>query len=152
MVQHCQPRSLQCIYVCTGRCFLPAAAAGSRWRRSREAAEESSCGDGWDGMAQLCHLAGALLQNRLFLRLPLLCSQWKVIGINVPSKHSMDAHTAYIFFFFNLTILLQCFVLVLQVCEAPFCLPCPSKVNTCGDVLLLPRPFLIPRELTELPL
>lgn len=144
MVQHCQPHSLQRIYLCTVRCFLPAAAASSRWLRSGEAAEESSWGDGWDGTAQLCHLAGALLQNRLFLHFPLLCLQWKVIRINVSSKHSMDDHTASFFlFFFNLTILLQCFVLVL---------PCPSKVNTSGDVLLLPRPFLIPRELTELPL
>lgn len=69
--------------------------AASDWELER-LPEESGSGD---GMAQLCHLAGALLQNRLFFHFPLLCSQLKVIGTNVPSKHSVDAHTAYLFFF-----------------------------------------------------
>lgn len=33
-----------------------------------------------DRTAELCHLTGALLQNRLFLHFPLLCVQLKVIG------------------------------------------------------------------------
>lgn len=55
--------------------------------------------------------------------------------------------------FFYLTVVLQCFALVLEICETVFCLPCPSKVNTYGGMLLLlPRPFLMLWELTELPL
>lgn len=38
--------------------------------------------EGTGGTAQLCHLAGALLQNRLFLRSALLYSQLKVTRTN----------------------------------------------------------------------
>ena len=148
MVQRSRPRGLQVTYVCTVWGFFPAVAVGSR--RVERLLEESSSGA---RAAQLRHLAGALLQNRLFFHFPLLCSQLKVTGTNVPSEHSVDAHPAHLFFFF-LIWLFYCSVSPWFLRSVTlFSLLRPSKVNTSGDMLPLSlRPFLIFRELTEVPL
>lgn len=107
---------------------------------------------GWDSSAVSPCRCAPSEQAVLTLPFALLAMESHQDKCTFKAQHGCPYCIFFFFFFFNLTILLQCFVLVLQVCKAPFCLPCPSKVNTSGDVLLLPRPFLIPRELTELPL
>lgn len=81
--------------------------------------------EGTGRRAQLCHLAGALLQNRLFLHSALLCStrSWKLPG----SIKTQGGCSNCIHLLFYLNIFLQCFALDLEVCEIVFCLPHPSN-------------------------
>lgn len=110
-VPHSQPQSDVCACSAVSLPSSETAATGWGWEE-----------EGTGRTAQLCHLAGALLQNRLFLH---CCALLTAQLLGPIKKH--HGCSDCIFLLFYLTIFLQCFALDLEACEIVFCLLHPSN-------------------------
>lgn len=127
-------------------CVQCSVTSQQRWQQPQtEDWEEEGIGR----RAQLCHLAGALLQNRLFLHSALLYAQLKVTRINQNTGWMFKLHPSPFLsdhfppvFCIGFGGMWDCLLLA------------PSfKLNTYDDMLLLvSRPFLTLWELNELAL